>query len=90
MWFYIGRMKEVLVLVTAPDGTERHALVTCKTHLDFVMIRELLGQKLQGGEIHTVSTRIPEDHDRSHSVYRAADFLSLLDGLEWQEASQAS
>ena len=83
-------MKEVLILVTAPDGTERRALVICETNLDFAMVRELLGQKLQGGEIHTISTVIPENHDRRHSVYRAVDFLSLVDNLEWQEASLVS
>lgn len=83
-------MKEVLVLVTAPDGTERHALVTCKTHLDFVMIRELLGQNLNGGKVHTVSIHIPEGFDRSHSVYEAVYFINMLDDLEWKGASTAS
>ena len=77
-------MKEVLVLVTAPDGTERRALVTYEDPGSFILLRELLGQKLHGGEIHTLSTRIPKDHDRPQSVYPAADFLNQLDGLEWE------
>ncbi len=82
--------KEVLFLVTAPDCTERHALVTYENAVEFFALRELVGQKFHGGKIHTFSTRIPEDHDRSHSVYRAEDFLNLFHDLQCQETSQAS
>jgi len=71
-------MKYVFFGITAPDGNERGCLVSYYTDEELELLVKKFNKKLQGGTIHTVSTKHTEEMLSKGSKYTLTEFLEMF------------